>query len=175
MLKGCRHAWIMHCIQGKDKSKPYDWAIPKNSIGGTQCAHKMMSVTRLTPPQGEQPWPLGQWGPNTTDPMTGDFWRNKPIAPHQLKKAHQRLMREYPLCAKFDMECCAYQARRIGPSFLTQLNVAGPLRTAFGNWKDKDIMPDHYTETKLQISMKAKHLIVTAIQNTIKSKNGVQF
>jgi hypothetical protein len=109
-------------------------------------------------------------------------FRDKPINPTQLKKARERLCREYPLNLRVDLDCCSYAARRAGPGVLALLNVTGILRNAFGNWKEatevmkeRSHMPDNYTENKLQVSFKSKFLVNESIRRTVMQKNSVDF
>ena len=65
LLKICDNAWLFHCVQGRDKSKPFNWVIPAMTTAGLQGALNMMKVVRATPPEGEDPWLIPQFGPNT--------------------------------------------------------------------------------------------------------------
>ena len=60
LLKRCKAAWIFHCVQGKDNSKPYDWVIPRRTMSGDTVSLKLMSVVRLRKSPDEQPYlPVG--------------------------------------------------------------------------------------------------------------------
>ena len=38
LLKKCDHAWLFHCVQGRDNSKPFSWVIPTLTTAGAQGA-----------------------------------------------------------------------------------------------------------------------------------------
>lgn len=154
----------------------------KLTISGTESSSRMVGVLRTTPGENQNPWLIRQWGPNTADPVSGEYWRDTPANATQLKKARQLLMREYPLCAKLDLDCCAYAARRAGPGVLALLNITGMMRNAFDNWKEQteirreqSAIPDNYTENKLQTSYRPKYLVNDAIRNTIQKKSSIHF
>ena len=181
LIKKCDHAWIFHCIAGKDKSKPFEWVIPENTISGTTCSHKMMSSVRTNPPRGGVPYLLAQFGPNASDSMSAEYWRDRAATPTQLNKQKVNLMKEKPL--EFDIgDGASYAVRRAGPGILTLLDAPSTLRNAFGNWKVASITrkeqsdrADRYSETQLQVSFKAKFLVAEAIRRTIKEKGCTTF
>ena len=182
LVKSCDHAWIFHCVKGKDKGKPYDWVLPHRTFSGSKVAHKIMSVVRKNQLKGEKPFLLRQWHPCTTNPLTGEYWREVPLSPTQLKLARQFLMRLPPLNSKIDLDCCSYAARRAGAGILALLNATSLLRNAFGNWRDAteikkqgSDMPNNYTEPKLQVSFAAKYLVAESVRRTISLTGSLNF
>ena len=187
LTKHCKHAWMFHCIAGKDRSKPFDWVIPEANISGSATSHKLMTVVRgvnpsLVAPDEGEPWLLPQWYPNTTDPITGVGWRNKPISPTQMKMSKARLCQEHPLNSSFLMDAASYASRRAGPGVLGLVSAKGHIRNAFGNWKEAELvkqersnMPDNYTEQQLIISFEAKYLVAEVIRRTIQNEGTVNF
>jgi len=151
VVKKCDNAWLLYCKKGKDKSMPFHWVIPATTTAGPQGAYNMMSVVRATPPSGEEPWLIRQFGPNTKDPMAATHWRDTPMSSVQMMAARQNLLKEYPMCAKFGMSINSYASRRAGANLLTVINAEDVIRTAFGNWKASKSMPDLYTENKWSV------------------------
>ena len=168
LVKKCDHAWLFYCIKGKDRSKPFHWTIPATTTAGSQGAQNMMEVVRATPPEGEEPYLIRQFGPNTKDPMAASHWRDRPMTGVQMMAARQNLLKEYPMCAKFNMSFTSYASRRAGTNLLAVINAEEVIRRAHGNWKACCAMPDVYTEDRLMISAKAKTLVVGVIQLMIK-------
>ena len=89
LLKKCDNAWLFHCITGKDKSKPFNWVVPATTTAGSQGAYNMMEVVRATPPDGEDPWLIRQFGPNTKEPMSATHWRDKKMSGVQMMGGRQ--------------------------------------------------------------------------------------
>ena len=114
MVKKCEHAWLFKCVKGKDKSKPFYWVIPATTTAGSEGPRNMMDVVRATPPLGEEPWLVRQFGPNTKDPMNAIEWRNVPMTGVQMMAARQNLLKEYPMNAQFNMSINSYASRRAG-------------------------------------------------------------
>ena len=180
LLKECSHGWLFHCIRGKDRSKPYDWVLPSRTISGNTVSTKIMEVVRAG--CREDPWLLSQWGPCTTNPLTGTYWRNTPLSPTQMKEIRLAIMALPPLASKIKLDCCSYAARRAGSGVLGFLNASSILRLAFGNWKDSaekskagTAMPDNYTENKLQLSYASKYLVNESIRLTIEEVGSANF
>ena len=72
--KTCEHAYIFHCIEGKDASKPFNWTVPKATWGegnGYKCSETMMSCLRTTHLEDESPWLLAQWTHAQLTPQRG--------------------------------------------------------------------------------------------------------
>ena len=86
----------------------------------------------------------------------------------QMMAARQNLLKEYPMCAKFNMSFTSYASRRAGTNLLAVINAEDVIRRAHGNWKACSAMADVYTEDRLMISAKAKTLVAGVIQLTIK-------
>ena len=66
LMKTCEHAFIFHCKEGRDGSKPFNWALPKVTWGsgdGYSCSEKMISCLRTDQVEDESPWLLRQWDP----------------------------------------------------------------------------------------------------------------
>ena len=150
----CEHAWLFHCVQGKDKSKPFNWVIPALTSAGTQGAFNMISAVRAVPPEGEDPWLIPQFGPNTADPMAATHWRNTKMTGSQMARGRQNLLKEYPMNARYQMSSFSYASRRAGSNLLA-LGAPAVIRTAHGNWKSalteitqRTGMADIYTEEK---------------------------
>ena len=190
LVKKCDHAWLFHCVKGKDRSKPFDWVIPAQTVSGTAAAHKMMQVVNKSPyrPVAEgdpPPFLLYQWGPNTCDPVGGQTWRTTPMRPTQMSKGRQVCSKLYPLLMIGPAEAidsCSYAGRRAGPQVLGLLMAKSILRNAFGNWKvsaeiqkEKSDMADRYTENQLQIAFQAKFLVAEAIRRTIREQGNTNF
>ena len=108
----------------------------------------MMAVVRATPPSGEKPWLIRQFGPNTKDPMSATHWRNTPMSGVQMMAARQNLLKEYPMNAQFGMSINSYASRRAGSNLLTIMNADDVIRRAHGNWKTSSSMADVYTENR---------------------------
>ena len=137
-----------------------------------------MSVIRQQSSQ-DDPWLLMQRGPCTTDPSSGEYWRDRPLSPHQMKLIRIAIMAMPPLCSRIYLDCCSYAARRIGSGVLGYLDASSALRFAFGNWKDaaasNSQMPNNYTENKLQLSFAAKYLVAESVRQTISEVGSANF
>ena len=137
-----------------------------------QGAYNMMEVVRATPPDGEDPWLIRQFGPNTKDPMSATHWRDKKMSGVQMMGGKQNLLREYPMNVRFTMSICSYASRREGSNLLALMGAPAVIRHAHGNWKTDSTkaadsgMADVYTEDKEMVSAKAKTLVARTIQLT---------
>ena len=128
-----------------------------------------MAVVRATPPLGEEPWLIRQFGPNTKDPMSATHWRDKPMSGVQMMAGRQNLLKEYPMNAKFDMSINSYASRRAGSNLLSIINADAVIRNAHAS------MADVYTENREMVSAKAKTLVAGVIQLTIKRLGKTDF
>ena len=117
------HAWLFHCVQRRDKSKPFNWVIPTVTTAGTQGALNMLKVVGAAPPEGEGRWLIPQFGPNTKDPMSATHWRNKNMSGVQMLKGRQNLLKEYPMNARYMMSAWSYASRRAGSNLLALLGA----------------------------------------------------
>ena len=163
VVKKCDHAWLFRCVKGKDKSMPFYWVVPATTTAGSQGAYNMMAVVGATPPLGEEPWLIRQFGPNTKDPMSATHWRDKPMSGVQMMAGRRNLLKEYPMNAKFAMSINSYASRRAGPNLLAIINAEAVIRNAHGNWKTTSSMADVYTENREMVSAKAKTLVAGVI------------
>jgi hypothetical protein len=134
-----------------------------------------MAVIRATPPSGEEPWLIRQFGPNTKDPMSATHWRETPMTGVQMMAARQNLLKEYPMNARFGMSNNSYASRRAGSNLLAIITADEVIRKAFGNWKSATSMQDVYTENRVMVSAKAKSLVAGVIQLTIKRLGKTDF
>jgi hypothetical protein len=141
-----------------------------------------MKAIRVRKSEEDLPWLLPQWGPCTTDPLSGEYFRDVPMSPTQMKEGRIVVMSLPPLCSKVKLDCCSYAMRRVGSGVLGFLNASSLLRLAFGNWKDSaevvrsgSQMPDNYTENKLQISFASKFLVAESIRKTILKVGSANF
>ena len=138
----------------------------------------MMRVVRAEPPEGEDPWLIPQFGPNTTDPMSATHLRNTKKSCVQMSRGRQNLLKEYPMHARFNMSACSYASRRAGSNPLALMGASSAIRNAHGNWKAEGLhkaMADVYTEEKDVVSAKAKVLVALSIQLAIKRLNRTDF
>ena len=155
--------------------------MPAITTAGSQGAYNMVSVVRATPPLGEEPWLIRQFGPNTKDPMSATHWRDKPMSSVQMMAGRQNLLKEYPMNTKFMMSINSYASRRAGSNLLALINANAVIRNAHGNWKTdssksaRSGMADVYTENREMVSAKAKTLVAHTIQLTIKHLNKTDF
>ena len=182
LLKKCDHGWIFHCVKGKDKGKPYDWFLPVRTISGDTVSKKMMSVIRHRSSDKEAPWLLPQWGPCTTKPLSGEYWRDAPLSPTQMKLVRLALMELPPLNSRIRLDCCSYAARRAGSGVLGFLDASSAMRLALGNWKVAEevlrsgsAMPNNYTENRLQLSAVAKFVVAESVRLTIQEVGSANF
>ena len=54
LVRECDHGYVLECVQGKYKGKPFQWSLPKMSWGkdeGYANTAKMMHALRTTPPR----------------------------------------------------------------------------------------------------------------------------
>ena len=170
------HAYIFHCTEGKDGNKPFNWTLPKLTLGsgdGCSCSEKMISCLRTAQVEDESPWLMRQWDPCTTIPMTGTLWRNSPMAGHQMQQSRQAMLKLPPLALSEDISFCSYSSRRGFPGFLTALgggDTKENLEDALGNWKAIQQMAMHYSAQDERLSFVAKWVVIMACKQTSEAR-----
>ena len=86
-VKTFEHFEMFHCIEGKPRGKPFDWIMPKATLGpgdGYKSMSKVMAVIRRTPSEDEEPYLIRQFSPCTTKPMQATEWVEKKMSNYQM-------------------------------------------------------------------------------------------
>ena len=177
-MKTCEHAYIFHCTEGKDGSKPFNWTLPKLTWGsgdGYSCSEKMISCLRTDQVEDESPWLMRQWDPCTTNPMTGTSWRNSPMTGNQMQQSRQAMLKLPPLALSENISLCSYSSRRgfSRPPLITALGEGDTnenIEDALGNWKAIQQMAMHYSAQDERLSFMAKWVVIMACKQTSEAR-----
>ena len=171
LVKELDHAYLFWCNEGKDEGRPFYWIWPKIGLAEQDysTAARLMDSVRKSPSDDHPaPFLALQYGPKTTDPVNGKYWRTTPQSPFQMALNRVKVAQCYPLCMSREAAMNALRIRRgmLGLAAILQPPLTRSERDAIGNWKRISDMLAYYSHSKLKESFAVKYTCVEAMSRT---------
>ena len=125
-------------------------------------------MLRKNPPEEKCPWLVPQWSPSSTNTLTGEDWRDRPLTAAMARTARFHLMRQPPLELAAKQQA-AYCARHVLPTLAQSCGLLETEKAALSNWRDMRSseaasaaasMANLYSQSKAQTQLASKLMLI---------------